>query len=149
MVCQKKKVCGWYDKKNVSQNVKTHFKKYIYLFSKISLWPWPGDGSKWRPPQLTLTGHICRVGSESHLRSVQRQRERRECTRPSQLSASQKRTWNRGIERRWGSGVTHSAHAPKRPTHTHLRLIMGRAVIQCISSGHCCENPAFCDKLFR
>lgn len=62
-------------------------KTYISVFKNI-----PVDMA-WRPLDVQTTAvdaneHICCVGSESHLRS----RERRECTRPSQLSASQKRT---------------------------------------------------------
>lgn len=51
---------------------------------------------------------------------------KRDCVRLSLLSVLVKRGYeNSGIEIRWGSGVTHSAHALKCPTHTHLWHIMG------------------------
>lgn len=48
------------------------------------------------------------------------------------------------MEKRWGSGVTHSAHALKRPTHTHLWQIMGHVVTVYIPSCHSCglKSPA-------
>lgn len=60
------------------------------------------------------------------------------------LSVRQKRTWNSGMEKWWGSGVTHSAHALKRPARTHLGQIMGRVVTVYIPSCHPCglKNPS-------
>lgn len=60
------------------------------------------------------------------------------------LSVWQKRTWNRGMGKWWGSGVTHSAHALKPPTRTHLWQIMGHVVTVYIPSCHSCglKSPA-------
>lgn len=61
------------------------------------------------------------------------------------------RIWNCGMEIRWGSGVTYSAHGLKRPTHTHLWSIMCHVVMQhipcCHSSGFHEKNPSFVDKV--
>lgn len=58
--------------------------------------------------------------------------------RPLLPPVRQKRTWNSGMEKWWGSGVTHSAHALKCPARTHLWQIMGHVVTVYIPSCHSC-----------
>lgn len=81
---------------------------------------------------------------QRHARSARRSHRQTDSRRPSLLSVRQKRTWNSRTEKWWGSGVTHSAHALKPPTWTHLGQIMGHAVTACIPSCHCCglKSPA-------
>lgn len=86
------------------------------------------DSYDCRPPAVHTNKHTVQTYTKRQLRCVatetpfsqRKKKKKRGCKSPSLLSVSQKRIWNSGVEIRWGSGVTHSAHALKCPTHTHL-----------------------------